>query len=189
MVAPRQSFSSRRLASWRRRNAQALVGILLQLVAQRADRNAENVRGVRPVAQAMRQRLEDEILFDVRNRASNQRARSDLAGFDRSAYIVTPNRCAIRRADRIGADLFGEAGVFKTVTDVLLFLIGALSVVMIIIGGLRYVISGGDSSAVQSAKNTILYAIVGLIVAILAYAAIEFVISSFSGTSGGGTNV
>lgn len=95
---------------------------------------------------------------------------------------------AAKGADQV-ADLFGEAGVFKTVTDVLLFLIGALSVVMIIIGGLRYVISGGDSSAVQSAKNTILYAIVGLIVAILAYAAIEFVISSFSGTSGGGTNV
>jgi hypothetical protein len=77
-------------------------------------------------------------------------------------------------------DLFGEAGVFKTITNVLLFIIGAVSVIMLIIGGIRYVVSGGDSSAVQNAKNTILYAIVGVVVAILAYAAVNFVIGSFT---------
>jgi hypothetical protein len=46
-------------------------------------------------------------------------------------------------------------------------------------------VSGGDSSAVNAAKNTILYAIVGVIVAILAYAIINFVIGSFTGGSGG----
>lgn len=89
-------------------------------------------------------------------------------------------------------DLFGAAGVFSTVTNVLLFVIGAISVIMIIIGGLRYVVSGGDSSNVTAAKNTILYAIVGLIVALLAYAVINFVLTSFSagGMGGGeGTNV
>jgi multisubunit Na+/H+ antiporter MnhB subunit len=80
-------------------------------------------------------------------------------------------------------DLFGETGVFKTITNVLLFLIGAISVIMLIIGGIRYVVSGGDSSAVQSAKNTILYAIVGVVVAILAYAVVNFVTTSFSATS------
>ncbi len=75
--------------------------------------------------------------------------------------------------------LFGDNGIFQTVTNVLLFLVGAISVIMIIIGGLRYVLSGGESSAVHSSKNTILYAIVGLIVSILAYAIIAFVISSF----------
>lgn len=77
-------------------------------------------------------------------------------------------------------DLFGSQGVFKTITDVMLFLIGAISVIMLIIGGVRYVISGGESSAVQSAKNTILYAIVGVVVAILAYAVVNFVIGNFS---------
>ena len=77
-------------------------------------------------------------------------------------------------------DLFGQSGVFKTITNVLLFLIGAISVIMLVIGGLRYVVSGGESSAVTAAKNTILYAIVGVIVALLAYAAIAFVIGSFS---------
>lgn len=77
-------------------------------------------------------------------------------------------------------DLFGESGIFKTITNVLLFIIGAISVIMLIIGGIRYVVSGGDSGAVTSAKNTILYAIVGIVVAILAYALVNFVVGSFS---------
>lgn len=79
------------------------------------------------------------------------------------------------------ANLFGNAGIFSTITNTLLFILGAISVIMIIVGGLRYVISGGDSAAVSAAKNTILYAIVGVIVAILAYAIINFVIGSFTG--------
>lgn len=78
------------------------------------------------------------------------------------------------------SDLFGSDGVFRTITNVLLFIIGAISVIMLIIGGIRYVVSGGDSAAVTAAKNTILYAIVGIVVAILAYALVNFVIGSFS---------
>jgi hypothetical protein len=85
-------------------------------------------------------------------------------------------------------DLFGASGIFSTITNVLLFAIGAISVIMIIIGGLRYVVSGGDSSNITAAKNTVLYAIVGLIVALLAYAVINFVLTNFSagGMSGSG---
>ena len=75
-------------------------------------------------------------------------------------------------------DLFGDAGVFSKISSVLLFIVGAIAVIMIVIGGLRYVVSGGDASQVQSAKNTILYALVGIIVAILAYAAVNFVIGA-----------
>jgi hypothetical protein len=85
------------------------------------------------------------------------------------------------------ASLFGDGGqggIFRTITNVLLFLIGAISVIMLIIGGIRYVVSGGDSTAVQNAKNTILYAIVGVVVAILAYAVVNFVITSFSSNGG-----
>lgn len=67
-------------------------------------------------------------------------------------------------------------GIFETITNVLLFLVGAVSVIMLIIGGFKYVVSGGDSSKTESAKNTILYAIVGIVVAVLAYAAVDFVI-------------
>lgn len=82
------------------------------------------------------------------------------------------------------SSLFGDGsngGIFRTITNVMLFIIGAVSVIMLIIGGLRYVVSGGDSTAVQNAKNTILYAIVGIVVAILAFAVVNFVIGSFSG--------
>ena len=85
------------------------------------------------------------------------------------------------------ATLFGEGGqggIFRTITNVLLFLIGAISVIMLIVGGIRYVVSGGDSTAVQNAKNTILYAIVGVVVAILAYAVVNFVITSFAANGG-----
>lgn len=75
----------------------------------------------------------------------------------------------------------GQGGIFRTITNVMLFLIGAISVIMLIVGGIRYVVSGGDSTQVTNAKNTILYAIVGIIVAILAYAVVNFVIGSFSG--------
>ena len=77
------------------------------------------------------------------------------------------------------ADLFGDEGIFRTITNVLLFIIGAVAVIMLIIGGIRYTVSGGDSGAVTSAKNTILYAVVGIIVAVLAYAIVNFVLTSF----------
>lgn len=90
------------------------------------------------------------------------------------------------------AVLFGDGGIFAQITNVMLFIVGAISVIMIIIGGLRYVLSGGDSANVSAAKNTILYAIVGIIVALLAYAAVNFISGTFSeggsfyGGSGGG---
>ena len=78
----------------------------------------------------------------------------------------------------------GQGGIFRTITNVLLFLIGAISVIMLIVGGIRYVVSGGDSTAVQNAKNTILYAIVGVVVAILAFAVVNFVIGSCAANGG-----
>lgn len=64
------------------------------------------------------------------------------------------------------------------ILTVLSWVIGVVSVIMIIIGGFRYIISSGDSSQVQSAKNTILYAIVGLVIVLFAQLIIRFVISS-----------
>jgi hypothetical protein len=68
--------------------------------------------------------------------------------------------------------------MIKKIIDILLFAIGAVAVIMIIFGAFRYVLSGGDSSSVTAAKNTILYAVVGLVVAILAYAIVHFVTSN-----------
>ena len=68
----------------------------------------------------------------------------------------------------------------QDIINIILFILGAVAVIMIIIGGFRYVTSGGDSGAVSSAKNTILYAVIGLVVAILAYAIVNFVITSLA---------
>jgi lysylphosphatidylglycerol synthetase-like protein (DUF2156 family) len=75
--------------------------------------------------------------------------------------------------------LFGSEGIFNTIVNVILFLVGAISVIMLIYGGIKYSISAGDTSKVTSAKNTIMYAIVGLVVSILAFAIVNFVIRSF----------
>lgn len=70
--------------------------------------------------------------------------------------------------------------VIKTIVDVLLYVLGAVAVIMIVIGGIRYTISQGDSTAITAAKNTILYAVIGLVVAILAYAIVHFVVTQFA---------
>lgn len=79
------------------------------------------------------------------------------------------------------SNLFGDSedSIFKKVSRVLLFIIGAIAVIMLIFGGVRYVVSGGNDAQVKAAKDTILYAIVGILVALLAYAAVNFVIDSF----------
>ncbi len=70
------------------------------------------------------------------------------------------------------------AGTIKSVGNIIIFITGAISVLMIIIGGLRYTISNGDQGALTSAKNTILYAVVGLIVSVMAYAIVNFVLTN-----------
>ena len=67
--------------------------------------------------------------------------------------------------------------LIKNIVNTMLFLVGVLSVIMIIYGGIQYVISVGDSGKVAKAKNTILYAVVGLVVSIMSYAIVNFVIS------------
>ena len=69
----------------------------------------------------------------------------------------------------------------KKFVNIFLFAVGALSVIMLIWGGIRYTTSAGDSNKVTAAKNTVLYAIVGLVIAILAYAIVNMVIDKFKG--------
>lgn len=69
--------------------------------------------------------------------------------------------------------------IIKNVINLLFFVIGMIAVIMIVIGGIRYATSGGDSSQIQAAKNTVLYAVVGLVVAIMAFAIVNFVLGWF----------
>ncbi|MBQ7802662.1 hypothetical protein IJ380_02265 [Candidatus Saccharibacteria bacterium] len=67
--------------------------------------------------------------------------------------------------------------VVKSVINTILYVVGILAVVMIIMGGIQYTTSAGDQAKVTKAKNTILYGIVGLVIAVLAYAIVNFVLS------------
>lgn len=79
-----------------------------------------------------------------------------------------------------GNDAGGDLGDnIQTIVNILLYILGAIAVVMIVIGGIRYATSNGDSSSTKAAKDTILYAVIGLIVAIMAYAIVNFVVDSF----------
>ncbi len=82
------------------------------------------------------------------------------------------------RCDGCPTDLFGDSGVFKQITNTILYIVGIIAVIMLIIGGIKYVLSGGDSKKVTDAKNTVLYAIIGLIISFLAFAIVNFVISA-----------
>lgn len=70
--------------------------------------------------------------------------------------------------------------IIATVINIFSLVVGALSVVMIIIGGFRYVVSGGDSNGISGAKNTIIYAVVGLVVVLFSQVIVRFVISQTS---------
>ena len=76
------------------------------------------------------------------------------------------------------SDLFGDAGIFKQITNTILYIVGIIAVIMLILGGIKYLTSGGDSKKVTDAKNTVLYAIIGLVVCFLSFAIVNFVISA-----------
>jgi hypothetical protein len=68
--------------------------------------------------------------------------------------------------------------LIRKIINIFSVIIGVIAVIMIIIGGLKYITSGGESSNVSGAKNTIIYAIVGLIVVALAQFIVHFVLAN-----------
>ena len=87
-----------------------------------------------------------------------------------------PTNDPICNSNRSGTRLFGAGSFWTNLINVMIFIVGTVSVLMIVVGGLRYVLSGGDSSSTTAAKNTILYAIIGVVIALMAYAIINFVV-------------
>lgn len=71
----------------------------------------------------------------------------------------------------------GLTGTVKTVVNVLSVVVGVVAVIMIVIGGFRYITSGGKQESVTAAKNTILYAVIGLVIVALAQVIVRFVLS------------
>lgn len=79
--------------------------------------------------------------------------------------------------------------VISTVISTMLFVVGLLAVVMLIYGGIRYVTSHGDKAQVTAAKETIMYAVVGLVVAIAAFAVVQWITNDvFKGGASSGSS-
>jgi hypothetical protein len=94
--------------------------------------------------------------------------------FEGACSGVTNNAvCDATKTDTSAGD------AIKNVVNVLLYLLGATAVIVIVIGGIMYATSGGESANVTKAKNMILYAVIGLVLALLAYAIVNFVITRF----------
>lgn len=81
------------------------------------------------------------------------------------------------------ADVQGDnlTGTIQAIVNFVLGLIGILCVAVIIIGGVNYATSQGDTAKVQKGTRTILYGVVGLVVALLAYAIVNFVLTGIFG--------
>ena len=68
--------------------------------------------------------------------------------------------------------------IVRTIINVIVYIVGLLAVIMIIYGGILYTTSAGDPGKVKKAKDTILYGIVGLVIAVLAFAIVNFILGS-----------
>ena len=95
--------------------------------------------------------------------------------------VNTGASCLFTKKDSDTTDAVDDScsdGIVTKGINTALFVIGALAVIMLIYGGIRYTISAGDSKQVEAAKNTILYAIIGIIIALLAGAIVNFVLTN-----------
>lgn len=67
----------------------------------------------------------------------------------------------------------------KIIINTLLSLLGIIAVIMIIVGAIRYTASAGDSARIKGAKDTVMYSVIGLVVAILSFTIVNFVLDKF----------
>jgi len=95
----------------------------------------------------------------------------DVCKTDPSSIVCSTNKQATKEP------LFGPNSIWTKIINTILIVIGSISVIMVIVGGIRYVVSGGDPKGISSAKDTIIYAMVGIVVAVLAGAIVNFVLA------------
>lgn len=69
-------------------------------------------------------------------------------------------------------------GLLAKVINIFSIIVGVIAVIMIIVGGLKYITSGGESSNISGAKNTIIFALIGLVIVALAQFIVHFVLGN-----------
>ena len=97
------------------------------------------------------------------------KASADISNDSKQAACQGIGGCD-SNADRSVADLL------TTVIKLISWIVGVLSVIMIIVGGMKFVVSNGDANSAKSARMTIIYALVGLVIAALAQVLVNFVL-------------
>lgn len=101
---------------------------------------------------------------------------------DSTTTIITDTACksnpgALGCPGSSNVNALGQGSIFVHGINVFIYVIGAISVLMVVIGGLRYTLSGGDAAGIRSAKDTIVYALIGLAISMLAFGIVNFVIT------------
>jgi Type IV secretion system pilin len=91
---------------------------------------------------------------------------------------VTGDTCVVTGGDE---DSFNT--LLTKIINVISLLVGVVAVIMIIFGGFKYITSGGDTTKVTGAKNTILYGLVGLVIVALAQVLVRFVLKQVTDTA------
>jgi multisubunit Na+/H+ antiporter MnhB subunit len=93
-------------------------------------------------------------------------------GSIRASYTKSIAECNVEDDDSL-------ISTINTIINVIIGVLGLTAVIIIVLGGVQFVTSTGDPGKVKKAKDTILYGIIGLVVAILAFAIVNFVLSTF----------
>jgi ABC-type Fe3+ transport system permease subunit len=101
--------------------------------------------------------------------ASNTASKSDAC---QGVSIISGNSSC----DSLKSSQSSLSSILGLVLNLLSVIVGLVAVIMIIIGGLKYVTSSGNSERTNEAKNTILYAIIGLVIVAIAQIIVRFVI-------------
>ena len=85
-------------------------------------------------------------------------------------------------------NLDGQGGFISVITNTILFVAGIAAVIAIVLGGIKYASANGEAQKITSAKNTIMYSVIGLIITIMAWGIVQFVVTSVAGSQGGGNS-
>ncbi len=111
--------------------------------------------------------------------AANSAKDCAAAGTNLDFSNISANGCGGNtNLDNAGPGGAGVGGTIKKVINFMSVLVAAIAVIMVIWGGFKYVTSGGDSNNVSSAKSTIIYALVGLVIVALAQFIVQFVLKN-----------
>ena len=81
-----------------------------------------------------------------------------------------------------GNPISGPDGILAKITNIVAYVAGAAAIILIVISGIKYITSGGDPGKVSSAKDTLVNALIGLVVIVLARALIIYIVVKLAGT-------